>query len=77
MLTDGRITTIKKGDIVNEGNLEQFFNEIIILFQINHRNVVKLVGCCLETEISLQSMSSSQMEHFPQYISLKKVKSFH
>ena len=53
MLTDGSITTIKKCNIVDEGNLEQFLNEIIILSHINHRNVVKLVGCCLETEIPL------------------------
>ena len=36
MLTDGRIVAIKKCNIVDEGNLEQFINEIIILSQINH-----------------------------------------
>ncbi|XP_020412197.1 uncharacterized protein LOC18784974 isoform X2 [Prunus persica] len=36
--------------VVAEGQIEHFISEILTLTKVNHQNLVKFLGCCLETE---------------------------
>lgn len=49
-LLDNKMVAIKKP--INAGVLEneQFANEVIIQSQVSHKNIVRLLGCCLEVD---------------------------
>ncbi|KAI5057929.1 hypothetical protein GOP47_0027944 [Adiantum capillus-veneris] len=52
ILADGQLVAIKKANL-GTGKNEDFLNELKILLHINHRNIIRLLGCCMETAVPL------------------------
>jgi len=44
---------IKKCSLIDDRHKKEFGKEMLILSQINHKNIVKLLGCCLEVEVPM------------------------
>ncbi|CAO2834047.1 unnamed protein product [Amaranthus hypochondriacus] len=53
MLKDGKVVAVKRSKALDQIQWKSFINEIILLSQIKHRHVVKILGCCLEGNIPL------------------------
>ncbi|RYR15716.1 hypothetical protein Ahy_B04g072632 [Arachis hypogaea] len=47
---DGSITAIKRAKLGSTKGIDQIQNEVRVLCQVNHRSLVRLLGCCLELE---------------------------
>ncbi|CAM0951792.1 unnamed protein product [Alopecurus aequalis] len=44
---------VKRCKTIDEQQKKEFGKEMLILSQINHKNIVKLLGCCLEVEVPM------------------------
>ncbi|KAG6517015.1 putative wall-associated receptor kinase-like 16 [Zingiber officinale] len=53
VLDDRTEVAIKKSKVMDEGQRKEFAQELLILSQLNHKNVVKILGCCLEVEVPM------------------------
>ncbi|KAK2655044.1 hypothetical protein Ddye_008096 [Dipteronia dyeriana] len=49
-LRDGTVVAVKLAKVGNIKSTQQVLNEVGILSQVNHKNLVRLLGCCVEAE---------------------------
>ncbi|XP_071700626.1 wall-associated receptor kinase-like 20 [Rutidosis leptorrhynchoides] len=49
-LHDGTVVAVKSAKVGNIKSTQQVLNEVGILSQVNHKNLVRLLGCCVEAE---------------------------
>ncbi|CAN6545878.1 unnamed protein product [Malus baccata var. baccata] len=47
-LSDGRVVAVKQLSVASHQGKSQFVSEIATIYAVQHRNLVKLYGCCIE-----------------------------
>uniref|UniRef100_A0A0E0P7X2 Protein kinase domain-containing protein n=1 Tax=Oryza rufipogon TaxID=4529 RepID=A0A0E0P7X2_ORYRU len=74
---DGTVVAIKKCKEIDESRKMDFMQELVILCRVNHPNIVKLLGCCLQFEGSMLVYEFVENKTLQELLDLQRSKRFH
>ncbi|PIN23593.1 Serine/threonine protein kinase [Handroanthus impetiginosus] len=62
------VVVIKYWDALEESRIEPFIRKLVTLSRVQHKNLVKVIGCCLETQVPLLVYESISHKTLHDYI---------